>query len=404
MSRCSALPADTLGARKVIEAGCVASGVQGVDSCTLGCEDGFTAQSRTIGVCAPNQGSTTASYQNQSVTCIPARCHAPAVGPNEEVSFGCDNNSIVNNISSMCLLGCKDGFELTAVQPGMCLPDQGMATASVKGHSATCIPATCAAPETSWMAANGLFIISGCHGPGRTNALNATCKMACAAGYRNITASQVGVCAPDIGQPTASYQWPGDRNNGYGGKPVECQLMNVCSAIASPGAGGYTNDIRSFCHVNSICVSTASVTAGSAYCRCNEGFRGQEQRLRVVLNTSDLRNTINNMDTPNLRAQTHCNIIPCPPNAVGAGGGAKCDCIGNYSGMIEWKATTNAYVDPTTGATHPGCFFCDYAAGKIPSQEQDQCQCRPGWTLLSGDPVAGTLQCQQCTISTSYLL
>merc|ERR1712087_178945 len=78
-------------------------------TCVLTCNTGFSASNNVPYTCAPDQQSTTASYQGGSVDCTATKCRGGgAASPdNGEVS-----KSAGNKHGSVASFQCNDGFEL----------------------------------------------------------------------------------------------------------------------------------------------------------------------------------------------------------------------------------------------------------------------------------------------------
>eukprot|EP01047_Picozoa_sp_COSAG01_P036139 COSAG01_NODE_2811_length_7034_cov_2.875270_1_plen_1653_part_10 len=351
----------------VIRAGSCVAGDHG-STCHLTCVDGYTVRNAVPGVCSADMGSSSSSYKNQSVKCVPSQCAAVPVLAPRKVLYGCGNGTMLNDIKSTCLLGCMDGYRAAdgSIAPGQCLPNSGLPTASVQGHSISCIPQLCDAPTLRV----GQTIINGCAGtPGlhNDNAMGKTCLLGCGSGYRNRTHYELGVCRPVLGRPTAAYQWTH--------QPVECEPVNVCN-----DDGFAINSFKDFCHVNSSCVTSG--LPGSARCICNPGSTGRVMEINVTFRVATRTNIIAQV-TSGVLPKAHCSLIPCPAYSSGWGGGSQCVCTGNYSGSIKWSKQRNVYLG--------SCSRCDPEQGSVPDPSGTMCWCMKGWTWT------GT-RCRRCEI------
>jgi hypothetical protein len=351
----------------VIRAGSCVASAHG-STCHLTCVDGYTVRNAVSGVCSADMGSSSSSYKKQSVKCVPSQCAAVPVLAPRKVLYGCGNGTMLNDIKSTCLLGCMDGYRAAdgSIAPGQCLPNSGLPTASVQGHSISCIPQPCDAPTLRV----GQTIINGCAGtPGlhNDNAMGKTCLLGCGSGYRNRTHYELGVCRPVLGRPTAAYQWTH--------QPVECEPVNVCN-----DDGFAINSFKDFCHVNSSCVTSG--LPGSARCICNPGSTGRVMEINVTFRVATRTNIIAQV-TSSVLPKAHCSLIPCPAYSSGWGGGSQCVCTGNYSGSIKWSKQRNMYLG--------SCSRCDPEQGSVPDPSGTMCWCMKGWTWT------GT-RCRRCEI------
>ena len=120
----------------MVLSGCGVGGVLGNAACVLGCTSGYAAAGSIAGTCEANAGTSTASYQGQSVTCTAARCGAPSVSLPQTVISGCEANGAMG--SSNCMLGCASGYFASDAATGTCLADSGLETASYQGQAVTC--------------------------------------------------------------------------------------------------------------------------------------------------------------------------------------------------------------------------------------------------------------------------
>ena len=163
---------------------------------------------------------TTARYQGQAATCSPSSCDAPPlVADIERAVAGCAAGATMN-ASSVCTLGCADGYAASNATTGVCKADVNGTSASYQGHSVTCTQMGCVAPRLT----PGQLVVSGCVAGGAVSRLavvkgttfaahvpGAPCELGCEDGWlplRTIRAT----CEPTRpGSPIAAYDFGSSR-------------------------------------------------------------------------------------------------------------------------------------------------------------------------------------------------
>ena len=156
MSTCAA-PVLTVGQQVVF--GCEDGGA--INSvCYLTCADGYVVSGGANGLCLPDAGKGTASYQGQYTICTPWLCPLPTLGAGEEYTNGCthaahhgcrlgigpwacrDSGNDLWTPGEVCELGCQDGYVQAATireSRGTCMSEYLLPLAKYQGHMANCV-------------------------------------------------------------------------------------------------------------------------------------------------------------------------------------------------------------------------------------------------------------------------
>eukprot|EP01047_Picozoa_sp_COSAG01_P089177 COSAG01_NODE_21343_length_906_cov_1.102850_1_plen_290_part_01 len=113
----SVCPAVRPSTGQAVISGCSADGVMNEDHCELGCADGYVASGVARGVCRPDTGAATASYQGMTLACVASTCAAPTFPSPLMAGQGCVTGSLLH---SKCEPACERGFVKSAGRRGIC--------------------------------------------------------------------------------------------------------------------------------------------------------------------------------------------------------------------------------------------------------------------------------------------
>lgn len=155
--------------------------------CNYNCDDGYYA----VGTHRCEENRTFVGG-----LCVASVCNASEVDPvSQFVVEGCDADMLQGTV---CILGCRDGFQASGFSPGMCINDFNASTALYTDQAVTCTASLCSMPVLTL----GQVIVSGCEAGGSMNV--SECVLGCE--WAPAASATTGLCTADPGNESASYK------------------------------------------------------------------------------------------------------------------------------------------------------------------------------------------------------